>query len=536
MARIWMPAGPGEDAADLKQLTADANALPQDILEDKTAYVMGQRITGTLPRRESGLSNTGLDWRVPTLVPGQSVSLGSGNDLYVGIPKGAYLENDSKLSCPAITIPYEQRTVTPTKSALVITAGSTKVLKQVTVNPIPANYITTDDADAQPGHMMSGETAYVNGSKITGTLTRRSSGQNASGSLFWEQNQNLYLAFPQGIYIDNDSDLKNPCVKIPYQDKPATPTKSAQTITSDSGKVLRKVTINPIPSNYITTSDATSASGDILSGKTAYVNGTKVTGSMANQGAKTSSLNCGGSYTIPAGYHNGQGKVTANSLASQTDATSGAGDILSGKTAWVKGSKLTGTMANKGAVTGSVNCGGSYTIPAGYHNGSGKVTGNSLASQTGVQSGKTAAGAGHILTGYEAWVNGGRVTGTMANQGAKNASLNCGGSYTIPAGYHNGSGKITANSLSSQTSGTAGAGHILTGKTAWVNGSKVTGTMADVASIDDAKSVGWDNTYGYIRMTNGAHITNASTGYPEVRIPYQNITVTPTTSGCDNRQ
>ena len=27
------------------------------------------------------------------------------------------------------------------------------------------------------------------------------------------------------------------------------------------------------------------------------------------------------------------------------------------------------------------------------------------------------------------------------------ASLNCGGSYTIPAGYHNGSGKVTTNSL-----------------------------------------------------------------------------------------
>lgn len=136
-------------------------------------------------------------------------------------------------------------------------------------------------------------------------------------------------------------------------------------------------------------------------------------------------------------------------------------------------------MVNKGAVTGSVNCGGSYTIPAGYHNGSGKITGNSLASQTGVQSGKTAAGAGQILTGYEAWVNGGRVTGTMANQGAKTSSLNCGGSYTIPAGYHNGSGKITANSLSSQTSANAAANHLAKDKTAWVNGSKITGTVPD---------------------------------------------------------
>ena len=67
---------------------------------------------------------------------------------------------------------------------------------------------------------------------------------------------------------------------------------------------------------------------------------------MTNQGAKTSSLNCGASYTIPAGYHNGSGKITANSLSSQTSGTASASDILSGKTAWVSGSKRTGTMKN----------------------------------------------------------------------------------------------------------------------------------------------------------------------------------------------
>lgn len=46
---------------------------------------------------------------------------------------------------------------------------------------------------------------------------------------------------------------------------------------------------------------------------------------MANQGAVSSSLNPGGSYTIPAGYHNGSGKVTAN-----TDGDLVAGNIKSG--------------------------------------------------------------------------------------------------------------------------------------------------------------------------------------------------------------
>ena len=82
-----------------------------------------------------------------------------------------------------------------------------------------------------------------------------------------------------------------------------------------------------------------------------------------------------------------------------------------------------------------------------------------------------------LLTGYSANdSNGEKVNGTMPNKGAVTASLNCGGSYTIPAGYHNGSGKVTANSLASQTSANATAKDIIKGKTAWVNGNKITGT------------------------------------------------------------
>jgi hypothetical protein len=94
------------------------------------------------------------------------------------------------------------------------------------------------------------------------------------------------------------------------------------------------------------TDDATATAANILSGKTAYGSSGKITGTMTNNGAKTSSLNCGNSYTIPAGYHNGSGKVTANTLASQTSATASASTILKGYTAWVNGSKITGTYDN----------------------------------------------------------------------------------------------------------------------------------------------------------------------------------------------
>ncbi len=138
------------------------------------------------------------------------------------------------------------------------------------------------------------------------------------------------------------------------------------------------------------------------------------------------------------------GALKVNSLGGDAS----AGNVLTGKTfsSNTAGRSVSGTMANNGAVTASVNCGGSYTIPAGYHNGSGKVTGKSLSSQTGVDSGKSAASASKILTGYQAWVNGNKVTGTMANNGAlkmrHSAKYNAGKAevtYDIPAGYHNGS-------------------------------------------------------------------------------------------------
>ena len=89
---------------------------------------------------------------------------------------------------------------------------------------------------------------------------------------------------------------------------------------------------------------------------------------IVNRGAVSQALNCGGSYTIPEGYHNGSGKVTANSLASQTDANAAAAQILSGFTAWVKGNKVTGTMANKGALNWS-GSNTTYGVPAGYYSG-----------------------------------------------------------------------------------------------------------------------------------------------------------------------
>jgi hypothetical protein len=78
-------------------------------------------------------------------------------------------------------------------------------------------------------------------------------------------------------------------VNIVLETKSATPTTSSQTITPTSGKVLSQVTVNAIPAKFGDTTGDTAVAANLLAGAKAHtiVNGTatQITGTMANNGA-----------------------------------------------------------------------------------------------------------------------------------------------------------------------------------------------------------------------------------------------------------
>ena len=209
--------------------------------------------------------------------------------------------------------------------------------------------------------------------------------------------------------------------------------------------------------SYLETSDADAAAGEILAGKSGYVNGVKVEGTMADNGATGGTISTpDGEVTIPAGYTTG-GKVALDAASAAAiisknikagatilgtdgdsnvvdteDATAAAGDILTGKDAYVGGAKVEGSMPNNGAVSGDISTvTGKITVPAGYTTG-GEVqiaaaeqakiisenikAGASILGTDGkpsvVDTEDADATAGEILAGKTAYVNGKKVTGT----------------------------------------------------------------------------------------------------------------------------
>lgn len=411
-------------------------------------------------------------------------------------------------------------TVIPTKEKQTFSSsdlGSNTYYSVVTVNAIPSEYITTADATASTYDILEGETAYVKGSKVTGRI------KNYGDVTETFSNASDLLSIKANGYFNTIT------VNLTRKTLEITPTKSTQTLhaSSEGSDVFyTQVNVAPIPEEYITTADATATAGAILEGETAYVNGEKVTGVYIPVEEQD----------VRWGVNFGYGSLLGYKAGSFTgDATAEAEDIAPGKTAYVLGRKVTGAMPSKQAETYTPGT-ADITITSGvYLSEAQTIKGDSNLTASNIKAGVSIFGVGgtftsdataeaeHILAGKTAYVDGKKITGTIEelmfsapgptniihishgyNPSDKEITVGTavdGGfltpgttSHTIPESSYltsplviEGDSDLTASNIKSGISifnvsgtftsdATATASDIANGKTAYVDGQKVTGT------------------------------------------------------------
>lgn len=247
-------------------------AHPGDVLIGK-AYVSANGITikGVMPNRGAVHEILSVD-----------------TDMYY-IPEGYHNGSGT------VSIVFEDLEITPDKERYILMPPPGTVYRKITIEPVPYEYVATGDATAVDTDIRAGKTAYVDGVEVIGRMP-----EYPAFEMSLTLDNKVYV-IPEGYHSGNGT------VRIVLEGLTVTPDKESHTISPSTGKVFGEVTINPIPNEYITTTDANAVANDILSGKTAYVKGTKVAGSMVNNGAINKTIDglTTSTVTIPAGYTTG---------------------------------------------------------------------------------------------------------------------------------------------------------------------------------------------------------------------------------------
>lgn len=202
--------------------------------------------------------------------------------------------------------------------------------------------IDITDSTVTPETLLEGYTAYAaNGSKIIGTAK--------SGG---------------GVVVIDEQDSHGGTIRhitgtpTQIQTKTVTPTKSAQTVRPDTDYMLTSVTVNPIPSKYIEPTGTKNITANGTQDVTQYSNvNVSVVPSLE---AKTNITPTKSSQTIqPSSGYDGLSSVQINAIPSNyidtTDATATASDIRSGKSGYVNGSKVNGTLVVNKVYVGSAD-------------------------------------------------------------------------------------------------------------------------------------------------------------------------------------
>lgn len=138
-----------------------------------------------------------------------------------------------------------------------------------------------------------------------------------------------------------------------------------------------------------------------------------------------------------------------------SDATALASEVLDTKTFYARGSKITGTMANRGGVTGTISTvAQEYSIPVGYHDGSGKVKIDTTEQAKII--------AGNIKSGVEILGVTGSYTGEAISAQAKVATPSSSQQTILPDSGYDYLSQVTVNAIPYTESLNAAGGYTAT--------------------------------------------------------------------------
>lgn len=277
------------------------------------------------------------------------------------------------------------------------------------------------------------------GNIVTGTMIN-----NEAVSQTLDVNTTSYT-IPQGYHSGFGE------VSIITETKSVTPTKSVQTISPTSGKVLSSVSVEAIPSKYQDVSEVTANSPDVLSGKK-FVNssGTVLTGIIPTRTASNLTVS-GATVTIPAGYYASQATKAVSTATQATPSIS---------------------VDSSGKITASATQTAGY-VSAGTKSATQQLNTQAAKTITPTTSNQTIA-AGTYLTGVQTIKGDSNLKAENIKSGISIFGVD---------------GTLTEDSGGIDTSdATATADKIFLDETAYVDGEKVTGTFTidnEISSQDN---------------------------------------------------
>lgn len=301
----------------------------------------------------------------------------------------------------------QSKTATPTKNQQSVTPDSGYYgLSDVTVNPIPEAYQNVSAVTAAAGDVLTGKVIVdATGANVAGTMPNNGAVSKTLDATTGNQSYTV----PKGYHSGSGT------VSITLENKTATPTKATQNVTPTVGKVLSKVTVNPIPDAYQDVSNVTATAGDVLSGKV-FVNasGTEVEGTIPTKTSSNLTVS-GATVTAPAGYYataasksvatgsisaSATGSATVSTISATYDAENDEFDISG--TGAISGT-ATATVGTAGYVSSGVTgtTSGTATVDATLPKieGSVAITGTTTKVPSIARTSATATGATNVGTG-----------------------------------------------------------------------------------------------------------------------------------------